>query len=127
MIQNNSLLATFVMFFVLTVTIYNCAAVYVTKYLSAIWHAILDNFRPITIWGVGLFIHASGSQYGEAWTDSSYLQLIALIILLFGTAVYNGNVVVFAEDAPQVSKAETTSLLNKNNTGSNANGNYQSA
>lgn len=36
--------------FVLTVTMYNCAVVYVTKYLSAIWHAILDNFRPITIW-----------------------------------------------------------------------------
>lgn len=31
-------------------------AVYVTKYLSAIWHAILDNFRPITIWGLDLLI-----------------------------------------------------------------------
>jgi hypothetical protein len=38
--------------FVLTVTCYNCAVVYVTKFLSAIWHAILDNFRPITIWYV---------------------------------------------------------------------------
>lgn len=37
-------------FFVVTVTCYNCAVVYVTKFLSAIWHAILDNFRPITIW-----------------------------------------------------------------------------
>jgi hypothetical protein len=40
--------------FVLTVTCYNCAVVYVTKFLSAIWHAILDNFRPITIWCVFL-------------------------------------------------------------------------
>ena len=39
-------------FFVVTVTCYNCAVVYVTKFLSAIWHAILDNFRPITIWYV---------------------------------------------------------------------------
>lgn len=31
-------------------------AVYVTKYLSAIWHAILDNFRPITIWVLDLYI-----------------------------------------------------------------------
>ncbi len=38
--------------FVVTVTIYNCMVVYVTKYLSAIWHAILDNFRPISIWCV---------------------------------------------------------------------------
>jgi hypothetical protein len=34
-------------------------AVYVTKYLSAIWHAILDNFRPITIWVLDLYIYYS--------------------------------------------------------------------
>lgn len=32
---------------------------YVTKYLSAIWHAILDNFRPITIWVLDLYIYYS--------------------------------------------------------------------
>ena len=42
---------------------YNCAAVYVTKYLSAIWHAILDNFRPITIWYVILFLVCSNTLY----------------------------------------------------------------
>ena len=42
--------------FLIFVTGYNCMAVYVTKYLSAIWHAILDNFRPITIWGMDLLI-----------------------------------------------------------------------
>jgi hypothetical protein len=62
MIQHNQTLLYFVICFVITVTIYNCAAVYVTKYLSAIWHAILDNFRPITIWGFGLFIHVMGSR-----------------------------------------------------------------
>lgn len=50
MISNSPQLKMLVAAFVLTVTIYNCMAVYVTKYLSAIWHAILDNFRPITIW-----------------------------------------------------------------------------
>lgn len=52
MVQNSRTLQLLVCIFVLFVTIYNCAAVYVTKYLSAIWHAILDNFRPITIWYV---------------------------------------------------------------------------
>lgn len=52
MISNSGTLQVLVIAFVLTVTIYNCMAVYVTKALSAIWHAILDNFRPITIWSV---------------------------------------------------------------------------
>lgn len=45
MIRNNSFLTTLTISFVITVTIYNCMVIYVTKYLSAIWHAILDNFR----------------------------------------------------------------------------------
>lgn len=56
MVQNSRTLQMLVCVFVLFVTIYNCAAVYVTKYLSAIWHAILDNFRPITIWYVLLYL-----------------------------------------------------------------------
>lgn len=98
MVQNSLLLKTLVVLFVLTVTVYNCAAVYVTKYLSAIWHAILDNFRPITIWGFGLMIHSFGSMYGEVWTSASWLQLAGLIVLLFGTAVYNGSIIVFNDD-----------------------------
>jgi drug/metabolite transporter (DMT)-like permease len=98
MVQNSAWLKSLVVFFVLTVTVYNCAAVYVTKYLSAIWHAILDNFRPITIWGFGLMIHSFGSQYGEVWTSASWLQLAGLIVLLFGTAVYNGSIIVFDDE-----------------------------
>jgi len=62
---------------------YNCAAVYVTKYLSAIWHAILDNFRPITIWGLDLmifYVFLPGSGFGEQWLSSSYLQLGGLVV-----------------------------------------------
>ena len=80
MITNSPQLKMLVAAFVLTVTIYNCMAVYVTKYLSAIWHAILDNFRPITIWGMGLLIHYAGTGYGEAWVPASWLQLAGLIV-----------------------------------------------
>jgi hypothetical protein len=50
MIRNSPTLPWLIFGFAITVTVYNCMAVYVTKALSAIWHAILDNFRPITIW-----------------------------------------------------------------------------
>lgn len=33
------------------VAAYNIFAVYVTHFLSSVWHAILDNFRPISVWG----------------------------------------------------------------------------
>lgn len=36
----------------------------------------------------------SAGQYGEAWTDGSWLQLAGMFLLLFGTAVYNGTVKV---------------------------------
>lgn len=130
MVQNNSTLRTLVIMFVLTVTIYNMAAVYVTKYLSAIWHAILDNFRPITIWGFGLLIHASYPGYGEAWTDSSWIQMLALVILLFGTAVYNGNITLIEDmEVAVTSKTEMTRLLDDKSASKGQQGQqqYQSA
>jgi len=98
MIRNSKSLKVLIIAFVITVTMYNCAAVYVTKYLSAIWHAILDNFRPISIWALDLaifYVFLPGQGFGEPWIVGSWLQLGGLVILLFGTAVYNGSVWTF--------------------------------
>jgi drug/metabolite transporter (DMT)-like permease len=95
MVMNSSSLSGLVCVFIFTVTAYNIAAVYVTQFLSAIWHAILDNFRPISVWGLDLamfYVIAPESGLGECWTEQSYLQLGGLILLLYGTAVYNGSV-----------------------------------
>eukprot|EP00965_Chrysotila_dentata_P250765 6209633-Pleurochrysis_carterae.AAC.5 len=64
--------------------------------LSSVWHAILDNFRPITIWLVELamyYVFTNGA-HGESWTKGSFLQLAGLIVMLFGTAIYNGSIAV---------------------------------
>mmetsp|Transcript_13314 Transcript_13314/g.21456 ORF Transcript_13314/g.21456 Transcript_13314/m.21456 type:complete len:218 (+) Transcript_13314:1-654(+) len=69
---------------------YNFFAVMVTFMLNSVWHAILDNFRPITVWLTDLFIfYAITSSFGEAWTKWSWIQLSGMAVLLFGTAVYN--------------------------------------
>ncbi len=97
MVVSNERLSYLVTGFVVTVTMYNIAAVYVTQLLSAIWHAILDNFRPISVWGLDLamfYYIAPGTGLGEEWTPGSWLQLIGLCILLFGTAVYNGSITI---------------------------------
>jgi len=94
MIENSSTLKSLLIGFVVFVTIYNCMAVYVTKYLSAIWHAILDNFRPVTIWGADLllfYVLMPGSGFGETWTPASWLQLGGLLVLFLGTAIYDGR------------------------------------
>eukprot|EP01042_Synura_sphagnicola_P001587 gene1587-1842_t len=95
MIVNSSFLQRLLLGFVGFVTIYNIMAVYVTRYLSAIWHAILDNFRPMTIWAVDLLLFyyiMPNSGFGEEWTAGSKIQLVGLLILFLGTAVYNGSV-----------------------------------
>lgn len=69
---------------------YNLFAVLVTYLLNSIWHAMLDNFRPITVWLTDMFIfYVINEAFGEAWTNYSYLQLAGMGVLLYGTAVYN--------------------------------------
>ncbi|KAM3568083.1 hypothetical protein VYU27_009787, partial [Nannochloropsis oceanica] len=76
------------------VAFYNIFAIYVTHFLSSVWHAILDNFRPISVWGTDLLIFYvfTHGRFGEAWTIYSWLQFSGMLILFFGTAVYNGSV-----------------------------------
>jgi len=69
---------------------YNLFAVLVCFLLNSIWHAILDNFRPITIWLIDMLIfYCIDHQFGEEWTKYSWLQLFGMMVLLYGTAVYN--------------------------------------
>jgi hypothetical protein len=50
--------------------------------------------------GVSLLIHYSGTGYGEAWVAASWLQLAGLLVLLFGTAIYNGSLFTFDDEKP---------------------------
>ena len=47
------------------------AQVLVTFMLSSVWHAILDNFRPISIWAVQivLYYYVTDGQHGEPWGE----------------------------------------------------------
>jgi len=92
MLGNNALVMQLSVIFCITVFILNSFSVLVTFMLSSVWHAILDNFRPITIWATQLAIFAlSGGTHGEKWSRGSYLQLLGLAVMLYGTAVYNGS------------------------------------
>jgi drug/metabolite transporter (DMT)-like permease len=70
---------------------YNLFAVLVTFLLNSVWHAILDNFRPITIWltDLAIFYIITAGTFGEPWTVWSWIQLMGMFVLLYGTSVYN--------------------------------------
>ncbi|KAG7395071.1 hypothetical protein PHYBOEH_004268 [Phytophthora boehmeriae] len=93
MLQNSSLAQMVVFIYLVAILGYNVFAVSVTYLLNSIWHAILDNFRPITVWGTDLllFYLFTNGYFGERWTIWSWLQLAGMITLLLGTAVYNGT------------------------------------
>mmetsp|Transcript_49326 Transcript_49326/g.112993 ORF Transcript_49326/g.112993 Transcript_49326/m.112993 type:complete len:164 (+) Transcript_49326:174-665(+) len=93
MIQNSTTIKHILVWYFVLIFLYNSSGVLVTYLLNSVWHAILDNFRPITVWGADLFIFYAISKgtFGEEWNKWSYLELAGLGILLFGTAVYNAS------------------------------------
>lgn len=93
MIQNSGAVQAILFAFFVTVAMYNIFAIMVTHVLDSVWHAILDNFRPISVWATDLFIFyvIAAPGYGEPWTNLSFIQLIGMCILFVGTAVYNGS------------------------------------
>mmetsp|Transcript_47212 Transcript_47212/g.60673 ORF Transcript_47212/g.60673 Transcript_47212/m.60673 type:complete len:421 (+) Transcript_47212:15-1277(+) len=80
--------------YVVAITTYNVSAIFITQLLEAVWRSILENFRPIAVWGtdLALFYMVTNGAFGEAWLgDASWLQIFGLVMLLSGTATYNGS------------------------------------
>lgn len=70
---------------------YNVVGMLVTHALSALHRVMLEALRTTIIWAFGLLMYygvSSGSQFGEAWTPYSYLEVIGFFFLIGGQAVY---------------------------------------
>ncbi|CAK4086255.1 unnamed protein product [Aphanomyces euteiches] len=94
MIYNNTAVASMCLFYIVCVTSFNIASIFVTFLLDSVWRSILANFRPVSVWSMDLalfYIFTSGTL-GEPWSPWSWLQLAGMFLLFFGTAVYNGTV-----------------------------------
>ena len=96
MTRNSGAIQLILAIFTLTVFFYNIFCIYVTYLLSSIWHAILDNFRPVSVWMTDLllFYVFTNHAFGERWTYSSWVELAGMMLLFLGTAIYNGTVKV---------------------------------
>jgi multidrug transporter EmrE-like cation transporter len=92
MFMNSSTIQSAFIVYFIVIFLYNFFAVLVTFLLNSVWHAILDNFRPITVWITDLFIFyviTQSGDFGEPWTRWGWLQVFGMAVLLYGTAVYN--------------------------------------
>lgn len=90
MIKNSTEVQQVFLMYFLSILCYNVLACLVTFMLNSVWHAILDNFRPISVWGTDLVIfYFITKTLGESWTVWSWLQLMGMGVLLYGTAIYN--------------------------------------
>ncbi|RHY29340.1 hypothetical protein DYB32_005222 [Aphanomyces invadans] len=94
MMQNSTTLTYYCILYVISITGFNVASIYVTFFLDAVWRSILVNFRPVAIWVTSLLFYYvfTNGTYGETWTNWSWLQLAGMLLLFFGTAVYNENI-----------------------------------
>ena len=90
MISNSTTIQIAFWVYFFSILFYNFFAVLVTFLLNSVWHAILDNFRPITVWVTDLVIfYFLTPELGEEWTFFSWVQVSGMVVLLYGTAVYN--------------------------------------
>jgi drug/metabolite transporter (DMT)-like permease len=90
MFMNSSDVRSMFAWYIVFTFSYNLFSCLIVKMLSAIWATILDNFRPISVWVTDLFIfYFITTSFGESWNIYSYIQLLGLLVLLYGTAIYN--------------------------------------
>jgi hypothetical protein len=90
-VNSRTIQSAFVVYFFASF-LYNLLSLLVIFLLNSVWHAILDNFRPITVWITALFIFyaiTTSGDFGEPWTRWSWIQVCGTALLLYGTAVYN--------------------------------------
>ncbi|EQC30039.1 hypothetical protein SDRG_12318 [Saprolegnia diclina VS20] len=94
MMTNSASLRQVCALYIVSITGFNIASIYVTYFLDSVWRSILVNFRPVAVWLASLFTYyvATTHEYGEPWTPWSWLQLGGMLLLFYGTAVYNANV-----------------------------------
>lgn len=77
--------------FMLSLATYNFVGMQLCRKLSAVTRCLVDCMRTGTVWGFELFLHyCISDQYGQAWNEYSYIQLLGFAFMMTGTFIYNG-------------------------------------
>jgi hypothetical protein len=92
MIDNSSILILLLAMFPIWVNGMYLSGIFVTKYVSAVFNAVLTVATVVVVWGYELVIHLVDERYGAAWNQYSYLQLIGFVAITLATLMYDGTV-----------------------------------
>jgi len=100
---NSSTLIFLVLFYLLSIAIFNVLGMTVSKYLSSVHRTLIDSSRSVVVWAIQLVAwHCLDSAtYGTPWTSNSWLQLVGFIVLVLGTLVYNEVIVIYKSHQPE--------------------------
>ncbi|EER08739.1 hypothetical protein Pmar_PMAR008568 [Perkinsus marinus ATCC 50983] len=89
--EHSKKMQTFLVVYVVFIFFGNCAAVIVTKILSAIHVTMFNAMQPAIVWFIGLFTYylvTPAASFAEQWTAWSWLQLGGFLFLVYGQLVY---------------------------------------
>jgi hypothetical protein len=92
MIDNSTILIILLALFPIWVNGMYLSGIFVTKYVSAVFNAVLTVATVVVVWLYEIGIHyLVDSRYGAAWNKYSYLQLIGFVVITFATLLYDGT------------------------------------
>lgn len=90
MLAGNKTLIIICVVYLVAILIFNQTGMIITLQYSAVFRTILEGIRTLCIWISDIFIfYVIDPDFGECWTNWSYLQLVGFGILIFGTFMYN--------------------------------------
>ena len=92
MIDHSTILVVLLALFPIWVNGMYLSGIFVTKYVSAVFNAVLTVATVVVVWVYELAIHAVDHRYGAPWNQYSYLQLIGFVLITFATLLYDGTI-----------------------------------
>jgi len=92
MIDNSKILVVLLALFPIWINGMYLSGIFVTKYVSAVFNAVLTAATVVVVWVYELAINKwVDSRYGAPWNEYSYLQLIGFLLIIFATLLYDGT------------------------------------
>jgi hypothetical protein len=92
MIDNSKILVVLLALFPIWINGMYLSGIFVTKYVSAVFNAVLTVATVVVVWVYELAINKwVDSRYGAPWNEYSYLQLIGFVLIIFATLLYDGT------------------------------------
>ncbi|KAH3762432.1 solute carrier family 35 member F6 [Pelomyxa schiedti] len=120
MLADNPTLIVTIFVYALCVFFYYFAGVFVVTLTSSRVRVVLDTLIAGVVWLGDLLIHyvlvPQSPEFGERWTEWSFLQLCGFTLLVLGIFVYQGMIQISGLDYPEHTDTQSRLLENQSHT-----------